>query len=216
MQLFLIAVSLIFLFKVFYGSPDTFYLRLLFDLVMGISIFFLLLALIRFENSRSSSPLSLVLNIGILLAIMFFIIMFSDFLLTSIFENINLKLNNPGLVYNIVSVIYVLILVAIISFFLVTLRHFFYLNQARNTSIYFNTMLLFFILASISLNFFDNESLSFITTTFFVVSVLLMIFNSIRISWIAFLTKKEKIYLLLLSFVITTLFIVNISNSKNV
>jgi len=214
MQLFLIAVSLIFLFKVFYGSPDTFYLRLLFDLVMGISIFFLLLALIRFENSRSSSPLSLVLNIGILLAIMFFIIMFSDFLLTSIFENINLKLNNPGLVYNIVSVIYVLILVAIISFFLVTLRHFFYLNQARNTSIYFNTMLVFFILASISLNFFDDESLSFIITTFFVVSVLLMVFNSIRISWIAFLTKKEKIYLLLLSFVITTLFIVNISNSS--
>ena len=213
-QLFLVAVSLIFLFKVFYGSPDTFYLKLLFDILIGISIFFLLLSLIRFENSRSSSPLSLVLNVGILLAIMFFIIMFSDFLLTSTFENINLKLNNPGLVYNLVSVIYVLILVGIISFFLVTLRHFFYLNQARNTRIYFNTMLVFFILASISLNFFRDESLSFIITTFFVVSVLLMVFNSIRISWIAFLTKKEKIYLLLLSFIITTLFIVNIINSS--
>jgi len=41
-----------------------------------------------------------------------------------------------------------------------------------------------------------------------------MVFNSIRISWIAFLSKKEKIYLLLLSFVITTLFIVNINNSS--
>jgi len=214
MQLFFIAAFLIFIFKVSYGSPDTLYLKLLFDLVMGISIFFLLLALIRFENSRSSSPLSLVLNIGILLAIMFFIIMSSDYLLTSIFENINLKLNNPGLVYNVVSVIYVFILIAIISFFLVTLRHFFYLNQTKNTRIYFNTMLVFFILASISLNLFKDESLSFIITTFFVVSVLLMVFNSIRISWIAFITKKDKIYLLLLSFIITTLFIVNIINSS--
>lgn len=214
MQLFFIAVFLIFIFKVFYGSPDTFYLRLIFDLLIGVSIFFLLLALIRFENSRSSSPLSLVLNVGILLAIMFFIIMFSDYLLTSIFENINLKLNNPGLVYNLVSVIYVLILVAIISFFLVTLRHFFFLNQTRNTRIYFNTMLVFFILASISMNIFRDDSVSFIITTFFVVSILLMIFNSIRISWIAFLTKKEKIYLLLLSFIITSLFIVNIENSS--
>jgi serine phosphatase RsbU (regulator of sigma subunit) len=41
-----------------------------------------------------------------------------------------------------------------------------------------------------------------------------MVFNSIRISWIAFLSKKEKIYLLLLSFVITILFIVNINNSS--
>ena len=214
MQLFFIAAFLIFIFKVFYGSPDTFSLRLLLDLLIGISIFFLILALIRFENSRSSSTLSLVLNVGILLAIMFFIIMFSDYLLTSIFENINLKLNNPGLVYNIVSVVYVLVLLAVISFFLVILRHFFFLNQATNTRIYFNTMLVFFILASLSVNFFNEENLSFISTTFFVVSVLLMIFNSIRISWIAFLTKKEKTYLLLLSFFITTLFIVNIVNSS--
>jgi serine phosphatase RsbU (regulator of sigma subunit) len=139
--------------------------------------------------------------------------MFSDYLLPGIFDNINLKLKNPGLVYNIVSVIYVLVLVGIISFFLITLRHFFYLNQRKNVRIYFNTMLVFFILASLSINFFRDENLSFLATTFFVVSVLLMVFNSIRISWIAFLSKKEKIYLLLLSFVITTLFIVNITNS---
>ena len=214
LQLFFVAASLILLFKVLYGSPDSISLTFAFDLLIGIAIFFLTLALIRFENSRSSSPLSLVLNVGILLAIMFFIIMFSDYLLTSIFDNINRELNNPGLVENIVFVIYVLILIAIISFFLVTLRHFFYLNQAKNTRIYFNTMLIFFILASLSLNFIRDESLLFLITTFFIVSVILMIFNSIRISWIAFLTKKEKMYLLLLSFFITSLFIVNIINSS--
>ena len=213
LQLFFITALLLLVFKIFFGSPDTFYLRLLNDLLIGATIFFLLLALIRFEKSHAIAPLSLILNVGILLAIMFFIIMFSDYLLPEIFDNINLKMKNPGMVYNIVSVIYVLVSVAIVSFFFITLRHFFYLNRRKNVKIYFNTMLVFFILASLSINFFRDESLSFLATTFFVVSVLLMAFNSIRISWIAFLSKKEKIYLLLLSFVITTLFIVNITNS---
>jgi phosphoserine phosphatase RsbU/P len=214
MQLFFIAALLLFILKIFYGSPDTVYLKFLFDLIIGVSVFFLVLALIRFENSRSSSPLSLVLNVGILLAIMFFIIMFSDYLLTNIFDNINLQINDPSLVYNLVSVIYLLVIIAVVSFFFVMLRHFFYLNQAKNTRIYFNTMLVFFILTGLSMNYLGEEKFSFIITTFFIVSVLLMIFNSIRISWIAFLTKKEKMYLLLLSFFITSLFIVNIINSS--
>ncbi len=197
MQLFFIAALLLFILKIFYGSPDTVYLKFLFDLIIGVSVFFLVLALIRFENSRSSSPLSLVLNVGILLAIMFFIILFSDYLLTSIFDNINQQIKNPSLVYNVVSVIYLLVIIAVVSFFFVMLRHFFYLNQAKNTRIYFNTMLVFFILAGLSMNYLGEEKFSFLITTFFIVSVLLMVFNSIRISWIAFLAKKEKMYLLL-------------------
>jgi phosphoserine phosphatase RsbU/P len=214
LQLFLFAAFLLFVFKIFFGSPESIYLKVVLDIIIAATVFFLLLALIRFENSRPIAPLSLVLNVGILLAIMFFIILFSDYLMPSIFDNINLKLNNPGLVYNIVSVTYVLVMLAFVSFFLLTLRHFFFLNQGRDIKVYFNTMLVFFVLASLSINFFWEESVSFLSTTFFVVSVLLMVFNSIRISWIAFLSKKEKIYLLLLSFVITTLFIVNITNSS--
>jgi len=214
LQLFLLVAFLLFVFKLIFGSPDTVYLKILLDLMIAGSIFFLLLALIKFENSRSTAPLSLIMNVGILLALMFFIITFSDYLMPSIFDNINLKLKNPGLVYNIVSVFYILVFVGFVSYFLLTLRHFFFLNQGKNTRVYFNTMLIFFILASLSDNFFVDESVSFLSSTFFIVSVLLMIFNSIRISWIAFLSKKEKIYLLLLSFVITTLFIVNITNSS--
>jgi serine phosphatase RsbU (regulator of sigma subunit) len=189
-------------------------LKIVLDLIIAASIYFLLLALIRFENSRATAPLSLIMNVGILSAIMFFLITFSDYLMPSIFDNINLKLKNPGLVYNIVSVFYVLVFIGLVSYFLLTLRHFFFTNQGRNVKVYFNTMLVFFILASLSDNYFQDESVSFLSNTFFVVSVMLMVFNSIKISWIAFLSKKEKIYLLLLSFVITTLFIVNINNSS--
>ena len=171
MQLFFVAATLLFLFKVFYGNPDSIYLKFIFDLLIGVSIFFLILALIRFENSRSSSPLSLGFKCWNIAGNNVFYNNVFRLSVTSIFENINLKLSNPGLVENIVSLIYVLILVGIISFFLVMLRHFFYLNQTKNTRIYFNTMVVFFILASISLNFFNDESLSFLITTFFVVSV---------------------------------------------
>ncbi|MBE0572754.1 MAG: PP2C family protein-serine/threonine phosphatase [Ignavibacteriaceae bacterium] len=214
LQLFFLVAFLLFIFKIFFGSSDYVYLRILLDLLISASIFFLLLALVRFENSRTTAPLSLIMNVGILSAIMFFIITFSDYLMPGIFDNINLKLKNPGLVYDIVSVFYVLVFIGFVSYFLLTLRHFFFLNQGRNVRIYFNTMMIFFILASLSGNFFQAENVSFLSSTFLIVSVLLMVFNSIRISWIAFLSKKEKIYLLLLSFVITTLFIVNISNSS--
>lgn len=214
-QLVILAAVLLFVFKIFFGTPEIIGLRFLQDFLIAALIFFVLQILIQFENSRTTTPLSLVLNTGILLAIMFFLLIFSDYLLPDIFDNINLKLNNPGLVYNIVSFIYVLIIIGFISFFLIVLRHFFFLNRTKNVKIYFNTMLVFFILASLSINFFRDENLSFLNTTFFVVSVLLIVFNSIRISWIAFLSKKEKIYLLLFSFVITILFIVNILNSSD-
>jgi phosphoserine phosphatase RsbU/P len=131
-----------------------------------------------------------------------------------LFDNINLKVKDPGLGYNIVSLFYVLVFVGFISYFLLVLRHFFYLNQGKNVKIYFNTMLIFFVLSALSNNFFQDKSVSFLGNTFFIVAVLLIIFNSIRISWMAFLSKREKIYLLILSLVISVLFIVNISSSS--
>ena len=214
LQLFFVIASILFITKVFYGSPDTLFVRIVFDIMIGLSVYFLVLAFIRIENNRMAVPLSLVLNVGILLAIMFFLILFSEFLLSSVYENIIIAFTNPGLIENILSIIYLLFLLIIICYFLVVLRHFFFLNQAKKINVYFNTMIVFFILASISMNLFNAENLSFLITTFLIVSILLMVFNSIRISWIAFLTKKEKFYLLLLSFFITSLFIVNIVNSS--
>jgi serine phosphatase RsbU (regulator of sigma subunit) len=74
-------------------------------------------------------------------------------------------------------------------------------------------MVVFFILASLSSAFDQVKDLLFIKNTFFIVSILLIAINSVRISWIAFLQKKEKISLLIISVVIAVLFIVNLVNS---
>jgi serine phosphatase RsbU (regulator of sigma subunit) len=156
-----------------------------------------------------------VLNTGVLNAIAFLVIVFAGFIMSSLFDNVKQLVSDPGFVYSLVLVTYLLIFVVYFSYILVTLRYLFYLNQTKNTKTYFNTMLVFFILASLSSQFFTGESFDFINKTFLTVSVLLIIFNSIRISWIAFLSKKEKIYLLILSIVISVLFSVNLGNTSD-
>ena len=74
-------------------------------------------------------------------------------------------------------------------------------------------MIVFFILASLSASFDQVKDLLFVKNTFFIISILLIAVNSVRISWIAFLQKKEKVSLLIISVIIAVLFIVNLVNS---
>jgi serine phosphatase RsbU (regulator of sigma subunit) len=214
LQLFILSGLLLLIFKLIIGKADTIFLKIFLDIILSSTVFFLLLTLIRYENSRATSNLSLIMNVGILNAIIFFVIIFSDFLMSALFENVNTRIKDPGLVYNLVSFLYAMIFVIFLSYVLLTLRHLYFLNQGKNVKIYFNTMLVFFVLTGITNNYFSDDNLSFLTNTFFVVAVLLMFFNSIRISWIAFLPKKDKVYLLILSVIISILFVVNASNSS--
>jgi len=74
-------------------------------------------------------------------------------------------------------------------------------------------MLVFFVLDSLTSQYFGTNEWSFISDTFMILSFLLILLNSLRISWIAFIVKKEKIALLVISIVIAVLFIVNLNNS---
>ncbi len=127
----------------------------------------------------------------------------------------NNDLSNTGLLSAIFTFVYFLLIIGFTTYVFVALRHLFFLGHSSRQHIYFNTMIVFFLLASLSTRFITTDELSFISTAFIVISILLMIINSLRISWIAFLTKKEKITLLFLSVVITILFIVNANNTGN-
>ena len=56
---------------------------------------------------------------------------------------------------------------------------------------------------------------NYIKETFLVISILLIVINSIKISWIAFIVKKEKIALLVLSIIISILFFTNLINGSS-
>jgi len=111
-------------------------------------------------------------------------------------------------------VFYVFIVLSSVAYIFLAFKELFYLKQKRNVNTYFNTMIIFFILASVSTLLNDLPGLLYIKNTFLIISILLIIINSIRISWIAFIIKKEKIYLLILSVIIGVLFLVNLINSN--
>ncbi len=153
------------------------------------------------------------MNVGILNAVIFFLIAFSDTLILSFFDNIPERVKNPGLFFNILSFGYSFIILSSALYIFLAFKEFYFLKQKRDVNTYFNTMIVFFILTSFSSLLVNSPELSFINTSLFIISILLIIINSIRISWIAFIVKKEKLSLLVLSVVISVLFILNLINS---
>ena len=212
-QLFLLSAFTLFLFKVFFGNSDSTVLIVILDLLIALTIFFLVLSIYNYFHKKDFTPLSFIMNVGIMNAFIFFIISFADIIMSVIFDNVNERLNNPGLVYNLVSVLYILLIISFLAYVILVLRQLHFFGQSKNLKVYFNTMLVFILLASASAHFSDSKDFSFISDTFFILSVLLIFFNSVKISWIAFLVKKEKVYLLILSIVITVLFFVNFSSN---
>lgn len=74
-------------------------------------------------------------------------------------------------------------------------------------------MIIFMIITSVASLLFKEEQYEYINNTFEIVTAVLIAFNSLKISWIAFISKKEKISLLILSIVISVLFILDLTNS---
>jgi len=212
-RLFLISAGALLVFKLFVSSSNQLVYEVVSDILLLSTITFLFISLVGLFEERKISPLSLIMNIGILCAFIFFLIFFHSSIITLLFENVKDDLNNKEFLSTIFRFIYFLIIIGFTTYVFVALRQLFFLGRSSRQHIYFNTMIVFFLLASLSTRFFTTNELSFISTTFIVVSTLLMVINSLRISWIAFLTKKEKITLLFLSVVITVLFIVNANNA---
>ena len=214
-RLFLILVAVLLVFRLFIPASDQLVYKIVSDLLLLSVVVFLSISLVVYLENKKPSPFSLIMNIGILSACVFFLIAFSDSIMSLLFENVNDRIANPGLDSAIITLCYLLLVIGFVTYVFIALRYLFFSKQSDNQPIYFNTMLVFFVLASVSAQYFKSDELSFVHNTFIIVAVLLMIINSLRISWIAFIVKKEKIALLVLSIVIAVLFIVNLSNSDS-
>lgn len=170
------------------------------------SVYFWLLYSLDFLRHKLASPISIVLNIGIFSATVFFIISVSSFLMEAIPTDTRSK--------DIVDIIYTFLIsyifIGIIAYVLASLRELFFYRQPTTTRAFFNTMLLFIFLAVLgtSLGEYDPD-LKFLRATFFVISIILIVINSLKVAWIAFLNKKQKIYLLIVSVILAGLFGIN-------
>jgi len=138
-KFFLFSALTLFLFKVLFGNSDSIALIVILDLLIFLTIFFLVLSIYNYFYKKDFTPLSFIMNIGIMNAFIFFIISFADIIMSVIFDNVNERLNNPGLVYNFVSVLYVLLIISFLAYVILALRQLHFFGQSKNLKIYFNT-----------------------------------------------------------------------------
>lgn len=215
-QAFLVLGIILFFFKLFTSGTSSAVLIGLNELLVILTATAFVLYLKDFVQNRQINPLTLVMSIGILNALIFFLFEFSNPILSSFFGNIELKAANQGLIFNLVYTFYVFIIFSSIAYIFLSLREFYFFREKRSKTTYYNTMIVFFILASLAALLRGMPEFAYIWNTFLIISIILIIINSIKISWIAFLIKKDKVTLLILSTVITVLFIVNLLNYTEV
>lgn len=198
-----VAASIIlFVFKILFDTAEAFIPALINEMLVIVTLYFWILYMVDFIHTKVISPLAIVLNIGILTAVIFFIVSISSV----IFDN---ETFNPD--QNFITSIFTLIISFMIltasAYILSSYRELFFLRQKRDPRTYFNTMIVFFILLYFSnLLIKIDPDFDYPKNAFYVVSLILVSVNSLRVAWIAFLTKKQKLYLLILSVVLGVLF----------
>ena len=128
--MFLISAGVLLVFKLFASSSNQVVYGIVSDILLLSMITFLFISLVGFFEERKISPLSLIMNIGILSAFIFFLIFFYSSIISLLFENVNEKLNNPSLVSTGITLAYVLLVGGFIIYVFAALRHLFFLKQS--------------------------------------------------------------------------------------
>ncbi|MEW6506619.1 MAG: PP2C family protein-serine/threonine phosphatase [Bacteroidota bacterium] len=199
----IIVSILLFLFSLFFPQHDSFLLLLINEVLVFLVLYFILSYIKPLLGSKTDSPFTLVLNAGILAALVFSIISISD----SLFGSLADKDANLNIIYSLFSIILIFIFIVAAIYILASFRELFFLRQKTDPGMYFNTMQVFFLLTFFSsLLLKIDPDFDYPYNSFFVVSIVLISLNSLRVAWIAFLVKKQKLYLLLISTILSILF----------
>ena len=202
---------LLFLFNLIFPLHDSLILSVLNEVLVFGTIYFLYNYIHHFLGSKVDSPLSLVLNSGILVALLFFMISIANALFGQ-----NSEKGNPNFFNSLFSVLLTFVFIGAIVYIFSSFRELFFLRQKKDPSTYFKTMLAFFALSFFSNMLIKiNSSLDYPRDAFYVVTIVLICLNSIRVAWIAFLTKRQKYYLLIISVVLSILFGITFAISSN-
>jgi len=198
-----VTVSIIlFVFKILFDTSQAFIPLVINEVLVFITLYFWIIYMMDFIHSKHPSPLPMVLNIGILTAVIFFVISISSV----IFDNETFS-PNQNFITSIFSLIISFMILAASAYIFSSYRELFFLRQKRDPRTYFNTMVVFFILLYFSNLLVKIDSqFDYPKNAFYVVALILVSVNSLRVAWIAFLPKKQKIYLLVLSVILGVLF----------
>ncbi len=166
--------------------------------LLGVITFFgWALFLFDFVYGHSSSPIGILVNSMILGALVYFLLSVSPEYLSA--EN--------DFTSSLLRYAFTFIIIGSTAYIFGVLRELFFAHQKSNPALYFSTMVLLFILASVTTGIFENNlEYDFIGESLTGIAIAVGVINSIRVAWIAFISKKQKRILLLLSLILMGLF----------
>ncbi|MBK8945536.1 MAG: SpoIIE family protein phosphatase [Ignavibacteriae bacterium] len=210
-----------FIFKIIFPVNDSLLFLIVNELLVLISVFAWVNYVSEFIDPKLSKPLSLVVNVGILNALIFFIISLTSWL----FSESNAGISS-GLVYILFSTFIVFVFIGSLAYIFSVYKKLCFHRQKKDPSLYFNTLIIFIILTSLSASFLNvtksgngivviaDGDYDIVYNTFFAISVGLIFLNSLRVAWIAFLNKKQKITLLVISILLISLSAINFATTQ--
>lgn len=210
---------LLFIFKIVFPINDSIFLLIINELLILIAVFAWVNYVTEFINIRISKPLTLVINTGILNALIFFIISLSSWM----FSEAQNSITSSNFLYVLFSTIIVFVFISSLAYIFSVYKSLCFHRQKKDPTLYFNIMIIFFLLTAISASLLkpnlNVENLQvildskndFIYNAFYIITVSLILSISLRVAWIAFLNKKQKLALLALSIVLSVLSWINFS-----
>lgn len=199
-----LSLIILFLIVTFWGGKNSKLVSVLQDIISLILLFSLTVLIKSYIKKNKISFLSLTYAVTSLFGVLLIAIFFSSLGFNNLTGKLKSEISLFSFASNVIGVLYLLIFCFGTSFAFVVLKEFYFSKRTRFNPVYFQLLIIFGILSSITYTLFSdiNESIS---TAFLVVSIVLIIKNSLGISWIAFLNKKEKYKLLFISLLITVL-----------
>lgn len=211
--LILLLSGFIIIFRSLFYSADSYLFLIGNDFAVILLATAVFLFVVKKIRQIDPLPASIVINIGIIIGFTFFLSIFSESILNIFEKSISGTNKNPAFFEKLILSFYSLLLLVITSYWFAALAQLYFYKRYSSKNIYFNLMVVFLILTSIVNLLFKEESYKYITNTFEIITIVLIAINSIKISWIAFISKKEKLSLLLSSSIISGLFIACLVNN---
>lgn len=208
------ALLLFFIVTLKAGNTSTIF-SVLQDLVAITLLFSLSVQIKEYIRINKISFLSLTFAVAVLLGILLMSIWTAQMFMNNLVQKLNAEFSVFSFASNVVGVIYFCIFAFGLTFIFVVLKEFYYSKRIKYNPIYFQLLIAFGILSAFSFTIFQEINQA-VSTAFMVVTILLIVKNSFGISWIAFLNKKEKYKLLLISLAITVLASVLVGYSTDI
>lgn len=209
-QLFLVTAAGLFFFRMLFSTGGLLVSFINEVIILGV-FYFSLLNLSQVLSKKHFSATTLVKSLLFLTLVSILLYKFLEGFHSLLgVEQIEL-LSSNAITVSLITFTFDLLIIILLSYLFLVFRLLFFLKQRKNVKTYFTAFLVFLILSSFATLLDKYSGWDFVKMAFTANAVILMAINSLKISWIAFLTKKEKKQLLLFSFGLIILFGISIS-----